>query len=53
MLIGSMCAAFIRSWMVLLKLSVYFEANKSQESLISDRKIVDTKLSVSDDAVTT
>lgn len=45
MLIRSMCAAFIHSWMVLLKLSVYFVANRSQDALIgADRKIVDVKL---------
>lgn len=34
MLIGSVCAPFIHSWVALLKLSVYFVTNKSQETLI-------------------
>lgn len=41
MLIGSMCAAFIHSGMMLLKLSVYSGADKSQETLINEGKQVD------------
>lgn len=44
MLIGSMCAAFIHSGMTVLKLSVYFGANESQETLVTEGKTVDVKL---------